>query len=223
MIFAADGNKIVRGEITLPRYGDLWADVEFDGAPVLPPRLSLVLGDLTQSCQVERGGDSASVGRYVLRSALAWEKDIKPRPYQSDAGVRLRNVLYDLAKEIGEEDRIDLSSVPMSAKIGQGNNYCRPGSYLDTKVRARDVLSRLSPKWYVDPSGVVKLGDRSGPEIVSDAKVKRRNLAHGIRYVGTEKISAFVPGSLFEGTRIGNVVIHVMSSDATLELWEVDP
>lgn len=225
-----NGINIVDGEIHLPRHGSAWADVELDAGDALTDPITLVIADLTLALDVERGGVSAGIARYLLRGGLAWEREVKPRSYQSDRGVQLRTVIADLARDVG------LRPEPGQGATGRGvvrlppdrtigTAYARPGSGESPAgrrvVRGRDVLSdrKLALAWWIEPDGSTRFGTRSPGEVAAEHRIIKRNLAHGIRVVGTESPAAFVPGMVFDGEAIDAVVIRIAARDFTLETY----
>src|SRR5689334_17242823 len=100
-----NGSPVQRARVYLPGYGIWSTRVTLAGALALAvgQRVTLVIGDLTLSGTVRRGGSYTSESSYLIAGgADGWLKILKPRTYRGDNGVRVANVTADLAVDTGE-------------------------------------------------------------------------------------------------------------------------
>lgn len=203
---------ISAGTISFPEYGTWRANVEIESDKVLTGKQTIKVGnvELIGDIVPGRGGISAGIAKYLVKGGLAWDRELKPRPYQSDAGVRLHTILKDIAKEIGEDERIVL---PKDRPIGKWINRFG-GSFT-----ARDLLTHYVPRWWLDPSGVVQCADRNPGSVSAIHQVTGRDISRRIRHVATDDVKAFAPGLTFEGDRIVLVVVQCSRRGASLNVW----
>lgn len=209
------GVSCTTAEIHRPRYGSWRGVVDTDGDSTLSGVVSLVIGDLTLSGVIAGGGVSGGVGRWEVRGSVAWDKVIASRPYQTDAaaGVRLRTILIDAARDCGAYD----AGLTLPSDARAGSSFLRsegPARLLLATLRA----SGLCPPWYVDTNGGTVFAERSAGEVSSVSRVKDRNLALGLRWIGVDEYAPWTPGALFEGGRIDYVVIRANKRDSLLEV-----
>jgi hypothetical protein len=216
--------KIHRVELNLPQYGTAWARVETVAAIVPAGAATLVLGDLSLVGTVlapQAGENAPSTWVGVWVSGAGWDVPLPPRKaYQSDAGVRLKTILADLAKDAGNLPIV----LPSDASVGPF--WCRSRLGADKRARTmRDELFALQRGGfltalpYVDPLGVTRFGGRTSGPVTATARVLRRDLDQWRRVIGVDSPAAFVPGATFEGVTIGRVVIRENAGAIELETW----
>ncbi len=212
-----NGANAPKAEIYQPRYGSWWADVETDNDAVLSGDVTLTIGDMTLAGTIKEGGVSDGTGRWHVRGGLAWDTVIAERPYQSDAnaGVRLRTVLTDAARDCGAfAAGVDL---PTDTRVGS--------SYSRVAGSGRSTLDALlpygCPPWYVSTAGRTVFARRAATDITAVARVRRRNLAHGLRWVSVDEYAPWIPGGVFEGATLDYVLIRATERDTIIELKTV--
>lgn len=209
---------IERVELTMPRYGAWRADVTLSSGTPPSGQVTLVIAKLELVGAVTRAGlDSADCPRLVVVGAPGWGRTLeKPLSYQSDAGVRLKTVLRDLAK-LADETIVQ----PDDAPIGQ-HFEAIPTRAVETRLR--DVLSALHrvghvPRWRVDPDGVTRFGARTGEDVTDKVRVLRRNAGLGMRRLSSESAADFLPGNEVEGEAIERVTIYETAGHIVAEAW----
>lgn len=218
MSLATIGNqRSTRGQLYVPSYGAWTAYVHTDNETLLSGVATVSIGDLTMTGTIVPGqsGISASEGYYAVQGGIAWETRIGQRAYQTDAssGVRLKTILRDIAQDAG----VDVATVDFPPDVRAGSSWERlPG----LARSALDVLrdSGLAPPWYLTPAGRTVFAARATGEIREGARVKRRSLDLGIRYLQVDSYAPWVPGLSFEGATIGAVRFRWTSETATVEL-----
>ena len=99
------GERLRRGRVHVPGVGVWFAEIEMESDVVLSGRQTLALGDLrlTGTIDASRSGVNAGVASCVLvAGAGGWSRELAPRSYHSDAGLRISTVAQDAAREAGE-------------------------------------------------------------------------------------------------------------------------
>lgn len=213
-----DDFNIERVELTIPRYGAWRADVVLSSGTPPTGKVTLTIAALELAGTVQRSGlDAAERPRVVVVGAPGWGRTLeKPLSYQSDAGVRLKTVLRDLAK-LADETIVQ----PDDAPIGQHFEAIPTRA---TVTQLRDVLSALHrvghvQRWRVDPDGVTRFGPRVGTDVTDKVRVLRRNAGLGMRRLSSEAASDFLPGNEVEGEAIERVTIYETAGHLEAEAW----
>ena len=138
------GERVISGDLLIPRYGLWTADVLLANATTLPPQITLTVGDLSLVGNVFRQSDFAgSRGLRLVGGLGGWRTKVPARAYRNPAGVNLAMVAGDLAIECGEQ---------MGAMVDRflGASYARFAG------PASDTLRALFKFWHVDPAGVTQ-------------------------------------------------------------------
>lgn len=203
--------------------GSAWADVETESGAVAPGPATLMVGNVALIGTVLPGqsgenGPSSWAGRWI--NGAAWLTVLPPRPpYQNDGGVRLSTVLDALAKDCGAVI-VKPSSDPFIGPFWTRALVNADGS----RRTGRDELAalvrgRFVEPWWVDPLNVTHFGTRPGIPIVAAHRILSRDLAHGLRTIGTESPLAFMPGNIVEGQTIARSIIREVQSNLIVETW----
>lgn len=153
-----DGNPATRAIVHVPARGVWWADVDLEGDPEIVGRVTLVLGELELSGTVleQQSGVHGLQRRVrIVGGAGGWATQLTAKAYHSDAGVQVRAVVEDAAREAGEE----LGTVsPASARLGA--DYVRQAGPASRVLE--DVIGGVP--WWVDYEGRTQIGERSTSE-----------------------------------------------------------
>jgi hypothetical protein len=165
MTFATlNGNRVIRGTVSLPGRGAWVAEVALDAAPSpIAGAVDLVIGDLTLRGTVAPASSGSFVeqGWYrVIGGAGGWSRILPARAYHNDAGIDVAQVLGDAASEAGET----LAELPedVAAARVEGVDYVRdegPAS------RVLGLVLDAGLGWWVDLEGVTRVGLRPLVEI----------------------------------------------------------
>lgn len=218
MPFTLNGTPLQRARVTIPRFG-VWEGTcatagELDvaeGAPVV-----VVLGDLTLNGYVVAGGTFAGAAEStytIAGGAAGWSKKVAARGFSQPTGVRLVDMLAQLASDAGEA--FDLSALSPTKILG--DHWQRPAG------PASVALSALLPDgWRVDPDGVARPGARPPAPLppalefaVEDAPRDRRWARIGI---SDDRASAFMPGAIVTATNLSApLVVGELTVRAELE------
>lgn len=201
--------QLVRARITIPSWGMASADAVMSDPSDIPATGSLVVGNLTLAVAVVRtGGYAGSREVRFVGGAGGWRRQVQPRAYRAQGGVKLSTVLSDVAKDCGEQ-----VTVAASADRLLGGFYARQRA-----AASRVLRQTVGTGWYVDPDGVTQVGERPAPTISSEKAVVEFDTAKGIAWVATDDIAAWQPGALFsaptfEGTRaVTSVSIDMLNA-----------
>lgn len=210
------GQNVTRLELYTPSSGQWWADIKTDSDAVLllGTAPDITIGEATWSGgEIIAGGvgEGQATGSYRIVGGAKWSVSPGPRSYRSAAGVRLRTVLEDIARDCG----VSVASLTLPADRAIGTWWTRTGA-----LPGASLLSMLAPGWYVDRDGKTVLRARSGGTVVEpDARISARDLADGWRLVSTLRPELFAPGLTFDGDVIASARIVVSSDGAcTVEI-----
>ncbi|MCC6559662.1 MAG: hypothetical protein IT372_42640 [Polyangiaceae bacterium] len=199
MPFTVAGQAISRGVVSWPWVGVWTLEASLLGgtAPAERQIVELQLGDVTAIGTVRRSG--VEVGRaevLVVGGRDGWAKTLPRRPpYRRDAGVPLRLVVEDLARDVGERARVlgDLAGVIL------GYAWTRPVFVASSALRMIRVGGAPIP-WWMAPDGTTRFGAR---ELVTPQRlelVAKTRPAERAASVSTpdDRVSALLPGTILE-------------------------
>lgn len=208
---------ISQASITRRMYGAWVADLALTTDMVPSGKNALKVGSLTLQGTVRRaaayGGQTK--GR-VVGGSDGYRKVLGPKGYSHVAGVKLSDVLKDVAAETGE-----LVNVATDRFLGV--------HYVRSKNRARHVLKLLTGGiWWVDDAGVTQLSERSSSEIKSAFTVSSRSADNGRFEIATEAFHDWTPGRTFSAPNapgphtISSVTIRANGTSVRLEVLAAD-
>lgn len=196
-LFASVNNvRAVECAILIPRYGLWTADIKLDTATDLAGNVTLILGGLTLKGHVFRASAyQGAVRARIVAGAGGWQKTLKARSYQHDAGVKLSNVVTDAANECGEK-------VTITKDKTVGPNFVRP------EDQAGHVLNMLAPRgFFAGDDGIVTVGDRATGAVKSQFVTQNYNGATGIVTVASDFPQDWKPDKTFSSPTIGQKLI----------------
>lgn len=194
---SVNGQRIVSGRITFPRYGAFAGDLALAGTgaiPSTPLGLEIKIGSLELKATTFREAEFAGSrkGR-IVAGANGWRTVLPPRGYTLAAGVMLSVVLQDAAREAKE-------TIVVNADRVLGPSYAR------REGPASRVLRRfLDGKWWIDTNGVTQTGARSSAPIRSAFTVESFDPATGRFVIATEAYGDWMPGRTFSGPTVPTV------------------
>lgn len=147
------GRNVTHVSLSIPRVGVWVAEIEADGEmPAAGTRASLVLCGSTWAGTIIRSGIHAGKpSGLLIGGAGAWGQPVRARGYHSDAQVRAKLVVADLARDAGEA----LADWTIGEKL-LGRDYSRragPGS-----LALSDALRGVP--WYVGADGLTYCQER---------------------------------------------------------------
>ncbi len=197
-----NGFTASRVRCPVPAWGLWWADVDLTEPEAVTGAAALVLAGQTFTGAVISG--SAVHGRaayHIVGGAGGWGKALPARAYQDDGGVRLRTVLGDAAREVGET----IADVPNTFL---GPHYARPAA------RAYELLNLLAPKnWYVDFAGVTRIGQRPTSAYTGDAPRVRVDPITATIDLAIDSLDGLVPGVTVDGSAPATDVEFNLTTD----------
>jgi hypothetical protein len=173
--------------VSLPLYGIWVADVVLPVGPTVSGLVTLVVGSLTlvgtPARQTEYAGDRTV---RLIGGRYGWQRDVVAKGYANTSGVRLADVLSDVAAEVGEA----VTGYDADATVGE--HYARLAGVASRVLR--DLAGAL---WYVRPDGVTSLAPRPSTPIVSAFQVISRDGPTARTVVATETPEDWMPGRRF--------------------------
>lgn len=154
-----NAKRVNQGTVRIPSAG-LWvADLELDSSvSVGGPAASLVLGALTMSGTVSdvRSGTFGEARKVrVVGGKGGWSKEIPPKHYRNDAGIRKSTILNEVASLAGETLNIQF---PDSEKIGP--QFVRVSRDAQGRpIPASTVFAQVVPAyvWWADFAGITQV------------------------------------------------------------------
>ena len=195
---------VARIRVQIPSWGAWWADVDTVSAVELSGRVTIQLADVSLVGTIVSGGprsDGQSSFR-VVGGAGGWGKSVKPKGYEDSAGVKVSDVLSDLARSAGES----IASVPATRL---GPHYARRAG------PAFATLGQLAPaSWHVGLDGVTRIELRAPTTYEGSASVVHRNPAAGV--VELEPLGSWaglLPGVSVDGGPAASDVELVLDAD----------
>lgn len=190
-LFASLGSaRVVSARVCLAPSGCGVADVRLALDDELTPgpqvltidKLALVMSVVRS--EVYAGSRSAR----LVSGFGGWRQAMAAHPLYRDAGgVRLRDVLRDLAAEVGER----LGPIADRSLGAFFSRAMGPASRVLGVLVGRDG-------WWVDALGVTQIGERPAAPITSAFDVTHYLPEVGIVEVATEDLPAWMPGAVFE-------------------------
>jgi hypothetical protein len=155
----ANGHKLASCRINVGNVGPWDADcVLTDAARELAPgsRVEIVIGKTSFRGTIVDGLDGTFGLQHRFVAAAGgdgWGKDVEPKGYHNDAGVKARLVAEDLAREVGETLG---NFVPANERIGA--HFVRTGRFAASAVLSSVIGDGVA--WWVDYNGLTQVGLR---------------------------------------------------------------
>lgn len=221
MTYQFNKNDIQSARVNIPGSGIWMAEVATTEGKVYKTGdpVSLVLSDLVMAGTVVTGGEYVGSASYVVIGGSGkWSSQVKRRAYRTDSGVRLSEVVRDLAQEIGER-------IFLEPGVDRTLGYAWERLAGLASSALRDVVGSA---WWVAADGVTHIGPRPAAIIPSSTKIVLGNFDPMFRRASIslpdDKLAAFAPGATFSvenlpaGFLISTSLIFVRSSHVRLEL-----
>lgn len=154
-----NSKRVIRATLRVP-YSGIWiADLDLDTADVVGgPTANLVLGALTIVGTISdfRSGTFGEARKVrVIGGKGGWSKEIPPKHYRNDAGLRKSIVLQESAALAGETLNLQF---PEDEKIGP--QFTRVSKdQLGRSIPASNIFAKVIPTylWWTDFSGVTQV------------------------------------------------------------------
>lgn len=209
---AISGQRVISARVTLPFYGTWCADVVLAQSNALPSSVTLTLGSLSLQGTVFRVASfGGSRSARVVGGAGGWRKTIPAQAYVNTNGLRLSLLLRDAATLVGEQVSVTTDTVLGTAFVREA-------------APAERVLRQLAGnEWYIDTSGVTRVGPRSSSAITSQFTVVQWSGAKGSFEIATESLGDWLPGNTFtaptvSGTQTVGLTNIVADNDGKVRL-----
>lgn len=207
-----NGLTVPSCRVHLPSYGVWWATVEIDTEVTLTGSVMLAVADLTLVGTIKSGGPFRGKSYYrIAGGAGAWWTDVPRKDYGNDAGVKLKTVITDLARDAGE-------TIGTVADATLGIKYVRCDG------PACDALNSMLPKgWYVDEAGVTQLTARPTSTWQGDLTiVDETDVSIGKYVVNSETLAPLVPGISIESKLVVDIEHKLTAGKLRSTLWTAD-
>lgn len=204
MSSTANGAPLLSAVLTIPRIGPWHTDIDVAATdPAIlaaPVTLSLVDGAI------------AFVGA-AWRPPAAWRDTVRARLVGGAAGLRtelepgayaiatIRTVLTDILRGSGEELSPAIAEGLLDTDLDQ---WVRLGSSAGAALQS--LADEFDLAWRVLPDGTVWIGAETWPDAAAfEYVVLDRSVEGGRMVLGVEE-PLLLPGTVFEGERVGRVV-----------------
>lgn len=181
------GADIVSGNITIPYWGALSADIGLTVTDAVSLTGSLIVGDLKFECAVFRSsGFAGSRTARLVGGYGGWRKNVPTQGYALSSGVQASLVLNDCAKSVGER-------ILVTTDRSLGQQWAR-----EEAPASRTLKQIAGIEWWVDSTGLTRTGARTlTTQITSPFDVLSRMGGKGTVTVSTEVYSDWTPGRTF--------------------------
>ncbi len=218
---AINGHRVTRMVVSVPFSGVWSVEADYDQRlPVdqLEGRVDVQLGPTLLRGTLDpllTGSFQLSSRCHVHGGAAAWSQQVPARAYHSDAGVRSKLVLDDLAREVGETWGTQVPPL-----VSLGNDFVRQAG-----PASRVLLQVLgTTPWWVDYAGVTHAGVRAQAEIVGqyeildfDARFKVATIA--LDDPGAIGIGSVLRARLDEPRVVRELTINVTPDQVRVKAW----
>jgi hypothetical protein len=186
--------------------GPWFADCDFEEAPELPSGpVTLTIGALTAVGTVQPSSDGTfGLQRKcrIVGGAGGWSRQVSPRSYSSDAGVKVRDVVDDLAREVGETIGTFL---PASERLGAAYARCAVDRSLTAATTLEDVIGGVP--WWVGFDGLTHVGPRPAAPLDSSAyELLAFDARHQVATLAVDDPSRVTIGRVLEDPRLSGAV-----------------
>lgn len=180
-----NGQRVISASVTIPIQGTWSADVVLSSDTTTPTSVTLAIADITLVGTAFRtAAFSGSRSLRLVGGAAGWRKTLPAKGYSSPAGVRLKSVLDDAARESGE-------TMAPYADATIGSFFTRD------RQPAERVLRSLAPSWWMGLDGETHIEARPSGAITSPFTVTSWSGGKGQFEIATEKLSDWMPGRSF--------------------------
>lgn len=203
-----DGYPLVSARVHVPARGPWFADVEFESAPDVSSRVTLRLGELELVGTIDPTHDGTHAEHRrsrIVAGAGGWGRLLAPKAYHNDAGIRVRTVAQDAAREAGEE----LADDPLlEERIGI--DYVRQAGPASRVLE--DALRGAG--WWVGYDGVTRVGTRATTTAAA-------NTYEVLEYVPDERVVVLAVDDL-RAVGVGSVLTDRLDTPQTVSELEIN-
>lgn len=183
-----NGNAASAALLSIPGVG-LWiAGVDLVDAAELSGAVTLQILDTTWRGYIVSGGVVDGRARYrIIAGAGGWGRELAPKAYANDAGVKASKLIADAASEVGEPAPTNAPSTTL------GPHFSRPA------LPASFFLNHLAPRaWYAGADGVVTFGARPALPASALPVVDRNPAARSTVLALSDSAAGLLPGTSTE-------------------------
>lgn len=204
--------------VHVPAIGPWWAEVVFEGAPLVSGRASIWLGGLELVGTIDPTHDGIhglQRRARIVAGAGAWASPLEPRAYHNDAQVRARTVAEDAAREAGEQLG---DFVPSVERIGI--DYVRQAGPASRALE--DVIGDAA--WWVGYDGRTHVGARAAGD-AEGYEILEVEPAHRVVTLSCDELDGILVGRTLEGPQleapltIRDLAIAVTEEGVRVRAW----
>lgn len=204
-----NGHAASAALLSVPGYGLWHAGVDLVDAAALSGAVTLQILDMTWQGCVISGGVVDGRARYrVVAGAGGWGRELPPRAYANDAGLKISKLIGDAASEAGE---LTPTAMPSGTVGSHFNRPALPASF---------VLNLLAPRaWYAGADGVVTFG--AWPSLAAPAlpTVDRNPAARAVTLALADSAAGILPGTATEYGEAADVEIELGADGIRARLY----
>ena len=217
-----NGSPVLRGNIAFPRWGLWWADLQIGtrdkSQGIINGAATIVANGVTLNGTIVAGSDYAGKAFYrIVGGAGGWQKQIPPKAYRGEIGIRLSTVVTDAAAACGET-LAPLTAAQQSTILGKA--WMRPGSIGGGE--AARTLDAVAPEgWYVDELGVTHIGVRAPSTLGQVYTLLDKRPERKFAIIATDSFVGIVPGVTIEGWEIAHVRHEITPDAVRSHVWGV--
>ncbi len=209
----ANGHRVLRAALTMPRVGRWHADLVVDTKEPIVGDIGLLFDDgkMKFSGTVFRGevfGDTFQCRVVAGKGGLA-----KPVAGKFYRGVPLRLPLGDLVAEVGEALSLSVDVAVLDGLLSKWARTAGPASHALTAL-----VEQADASWRFMPNGALWVGKEKWTELDFPHQLLRDDPRDG-RFEIASDLPYLRPGQVFRGKRISAVVHTVDADKARTEAW----
>lgn len=214
-----DGHTVLSAVVRIPRQGAWWVDAVMDKARGITGPVTFRMGpvDMVGTVDERNSGTFATQERVrIVGGGGGWGTHVEPRHYHNDAGVSVRTICEDAARNAGEQ----IGTVLVSRE-SLGADYVRESGSAARVIE--DVIG--DSHWYVGFDGKTNVGRDTLPAISpSKYTVLEYDPAQGVATIAARDISAIQVGAkisegLDEEREIREIEVRISPEEERVRVW----
>lgn len=200
-----NGHTCSGARVQCADWGCWWFDATLTEPVALSGAASISFaGESLQGTIIAGGAVDGRAAYRVVGGRGGWGKEIGPKSYLDDGGVKASTAIGDAARESGE-------TVDGAPDTRVGPVFTRATG------TASQALNELAPRaWRVDFDGATRFGKRATTSYTGSAVLTGRDLSRGIYTFVAEDVAGFLPGVTIEGSAPSTDVEYELVGDKPL-------
>lgn len=190
-----DEHPVQSVTVHVPAIGPWWAEVVFEGAPLVTGRVSIWLGGLELVGTIDPNHDGVTGLQRrcrIVAGGGGWASLLPARAYHNDAQVRARTIAEDAAREAGE---VLGDFAPAAERIGV--DYVRQAGPASRALE--DVLGGAA--WWVGYDGRTHVGARAAGD-AEGYEVLEVEPAHRVVTLSCDELDGILVGRTIDAPQL---------------------